>query len=132
MDIRPYTHNDYEMIASWWKASGSQAPAQVLMPEGSTYVLSIDKVPALSVSLYFTNCKAICYVENFVGNPEMKGPKRKAAGHTLMSFIERRAKENGFTHLWGTSFRESTTKRYQEIGFTEAMKNVSSLIKEIK
>ncbi len=127
VSIRKYKESDYPMISAWWRSAGADSPPEALLPEGSTFILSVDDVPTVSVTLYYTNCKAMCWVENFVGNPEMKGPRRKAAGHALMSFIESKAKENGFTHLWGTSYREATTKRYKEFGFTEAMKNVSGL-----
>jgi N-acetylglutamate synthase-like GNAT family acetyltransferase len=118
------------MVKSWWTAQNEPAPLESALPPTS-YILTLQDKPALCVSLYFTNNKHVCLVENFVGNPEVKGPMRRVATEILLEFLEREARRNGVTHLHCTATKKAVGERFKEIGFRETATAVSYFVKEL-
>jgi hypothetical protein len=129
--IRPYSKTDFAMLDQWWRTSGELGPLETMIPPESTWVLEIDKRPALSVSVIRTNVREYCYVENFIGNPELKGPLRKEATLSLLQYIQNYARERGYRRMLCLAHRGPLKARYQEIGFTQTLDNVASFSKEI-
>ena len=129
--IRPYKQSDWETVLSWWKASGEMPPFENMMPLASSFVAEIDGKPALAVAIYLTNTKAAAYVENFIGNPDMKGSDRRQAARELSDHLAKFAKERGYQCLFCMSEKDVLHKRYFELGFHPTLSGVTTFVRPI-
>ena len=130
MTIRNYKDSDFEMLCSWWHESQQMAPGKSLIPE-TTYILEINEVPALSLSLFTTNVKGMCYFENFIGNPNLKA-QRKEYSKQLMDYVENKAKELGFEQIVCFSTSNKVSEYYKKLGMKPTVYGLTSFSKEIK
>lgn len=128
--IDKFKPEQYAMVRSWWDNAKEIAPELKLMPETS-YILSYEGTPVLSVSLFLTN-GSLAWVENFIGNPEFKGNLRKQLGKMLLNHLEGVAKENKKDRLFCMSMNEKTTKRYIELGFIKTVENITCFTKGVE
>lgn len=126
MNIRKFIPSDHAMACKWM---GLEVPVEIYPPE-STYVLELDQ-PVLLVCIYYTSCPTLAFMENFCGNPDFKGEKRRELGHHLLKHCEDEARARGVKRLIGQSASEKLTKRWLELGFKMQIEQMSSLIKEI-
>lgn len=129
MNIRFYKKQDFELLSSWWKQQNEPGPTLDMLPEDSTFIVEINNKPIISVCLYLTNCKEVCYIENLIANPEFK-ENRKEYIQVLFSFLQNFAKNLGYKKLMCMAYRDALKKRYQEIGLTKTL-DVSIFIKEL-
>lgn len=127
--IRKFEFKDYELIKSWWEQYSEQAPVLTTMPETS-YVMYFDNQPILSVSLFLTN-GSVAWIDNYIGNPSLKGSIRKECGVVLLKHLEEVAKENSKDRMFCMSMNEKTSQRYLELGFTKTASNISTFIKGV-
>lgn len=127
--IKKFDKTQYSMIKEWWNAYKEQAPELDVMPETS-YIMFIDNKPILSVSLFLTN-GVIAWIDNYIGNPELKGSVRKECGHILLTYLEDVAKSAGKNRMFCMSMNEKTSKRYIELGFNKTCENITTFVKEI-
>lgn len=130
--IRLYNPEDWKMVKSWWDIQNEFAPLETMMPLNSSFIAEIDEVPALAVCLYLTNTPEVAYVENFVGNPELKGTSRKEATNILLNHITKFAFEMGYKRLLCMSEKPILKAHYEKIGFTKTLDGVATFIKETK
>jgi hypothetical protein len=130
LKIRPFTANDWPMVESWWKRSGEVAPLPSMMPLESSFIAEVDYKPALAVAVYLTNTPELAYVENFIGNPEMKTQERKVAAFLLAKHISDFAKSRGFKRLLCMTEKPALVSRYLELGFMPTLSGVTTLVRE--
>lgn len=128
--IRPYYATDWGMVEAWWKASGEVPPLPTMMPLESSFVAEVSSRPALAVALYLTNTLEIAYVENFVGNPELKGEARKRAATQLVEHFMSFAKQRGYRRLMCMTEKPALMTRYQELGFHPTLGGVTAFVRE--
>lgn len=132
MIIRLYKPEDFEMIQSWWTSQGEISPSKEMMPLDTSFVLEENGVPLASVCLYFTNSKEICHFANIVGSPDSKGPKRKEATQLLLEYAKLFAKEHGYKKLLCFSYKDKLKKRYEEMGWTPTLHNITSFVMNLE
>lgn len=125
ISIRPYVPADYSMISSWWNSHEMAPPEENMMPETS-YVLERDGVPVQAVSLFMTN-GPVCWVDNLIGNPEIKDRETK----DIVKFIEKTALESGKDRLFCMSMTDKNERLYKSLGFIKTA-HVSTFIKKIE
>lgn len=128
--IKKFENKDYELLKSWWGSYKEQAPELKMMPETS-YVMYFNSQPILSVSIFLTN-GPIAWIDNYIGNPSLKGSIRKECGIVLLKHLEEVSKDNLKDRMFCMSINEKTSERYIELGFTKTASNISTFIKEIK
>jgi hypothetical protein len=128
MNIRNYTHHDYEMLCSWFKEAKEIAPEQGQLPEESTFVTEVNNIPAALVSVFLTNVD-ICYMENLIANPEFKN--RKEIVQNLMDYAFSFAKSKGYKYSVGFTMHEQLAKRHINIGWDKKVNNVIIVYKEL-
>lgn len=128
--IRPYKKEDWEMVAWWWNTSGEVSPLETMMPLDSSFIAEIDGVPALAVCLYLTNTPEVAYVENFIGNPELKGVSRVSASHVLLDHISKFASDLGYKRILCMTEKDVLKNHYQKLGFTKTLDGVATFVKE--
>lgn len=117
------------MLSRWWTAADCIPMSADALP-ATTFIVSLDNVPAASVSLYLTNCPAIGWMEALVGNPELKGPSRASAVRTVVAYAEQFAMNMGVRRLMAFAEAPALKKYYQEkLGYTQVIDNVALLAK---
>lgn len=131
VDIRHYKQSDFPVVESWWAASGEAVPPSNWLPRHSTFLISVDNTLAACVSVYLTNSKELAYLENVVGNPDLKGPARRAALEALVRHAEAWTKRKGYKRLVLLGYRAPVKKRYLELGYKETLDGVSTFVKEL-
>lgn len=129
--IRAYRKTDYLVLLSWWKASGATPSTEDMIPMESTYIGLIGDTAVLCGSIIMTNVKGYCFLDNFVGNPEVTGSARKELGNWGIAYLEKIAKEKGYNRLVAMSSEPRLLKRYGELGFKPKLEMTAS-IKELK
>lgn len=130
MNIRSYRDSDYTMIASWWGSQGESIPTKNLIPS-TTFVLEVENEPIISISVLLTNVKGICFLENFVGNPEHRELRKQYASVIVEHAIDF-AKKQGYEAVACFAYKEKTKKRYEQLGMRKTLDNLSSFVREIK
>ncbi len=116
------------MVLSWWKAAGEIAPNEGMLPLESTFIAILDGQPAAAMTIYLTNTFEVAYVENFIGNPELKGTSRKEAALQLTYHIANFARSRGYKRLVGMTCKDALKKRYQELGGVPTLDGVMMLV----
>jgi hypothetical protein len=113
------------MISSWWTSQNEPALSKEFYGPESSFILEIKGQPALHLSLLVTNCKGAAYLENFVGNPELKGDSRKKGSKFLIDCLCDVAKQLGYKNIIGFAYKDKTKKYYPTLGFKNTLENVS-------
>lgn len=127
--IRQYKKEDFKMIESWW--DNKYPPTIEMLPESSTLILEIDKVPAYCLSVYLTNCKQYAYLGNFISNNKLKIENRKEASQVLMDSVCGFARELGYKNILCMTNVSKLKERYKEMGFTPTISDVQTFVKRI-
>lgn len=110
MNIRPYTPQDFEMIKSWHK----EAPEQGQLPLDSSFILENNGIPTVCVSVILTNA-SICYMDNMVGNPEVKD--RKDATKAIIEYAWQFAKNKGYKYSVAFTKHNKLAERHIQMGW---------------
>lgn len=132
LSIRPYTQSDFPVISGWWRAQETGELTPDMVPLETTWVLEMSAhIPALVVSLLVMNIRSIAMVENFIGNPELKGPERAQATKYLLQYIESHARSLGIKHLFCLSNHSKLKTKYTELGFRPTLDDVTTFIKPL-
>jgi hypothetical protein len=125
--VRFLKEEDQAMLEEWWREARLEAPNPAFWPETS-FLLSIEGVPAVAVSLIVTNAR-IGWLDNLVSNPNVR--KRRAEGlRFLQAAMELVAEGRGLKRLFCMSLKPSTSRLYRSLGYRKTA-NVDTLIKEI-
>lgn len=125
--IRNFKKNDFETILSWWNEVKEIGPTIEMLPEESTFILEINNVPKMCVTVYLTNTNYVAYAENFVKAPGLSNKYSK----TLVNHIEKFTKDKGFKVLLCLSYKEKLKRRYEKLGYRNTLNNLSSFVKEL-
>lgn len=118
--IRPYKNEDYQEIAKW--AVDMPKLSEDLLSKSSTFILELDSKLVFLMTVYFTNCKEICFLDNFIGNPKMK-EARKEHSQLLFTYIETLAKDLGYKSVVCFSNIDKLTQKYETYGYKKIMNN---------
>jgi hypothetical protein len=101
------------------------------MPVESTFVLEDSGRAVMSISVLLTNSNEVAFLENFVADPEFRGPARSEAATMLVEHARSFAKQRGYKRVLCFCYREGLKRRYQELGMTPALDNVLILSREL-
>ena len=129
--IRKYDKSDYPMLKSWWEAHNEPVPSEDLMSELGTFIFEIRGEPILSISVILTNVPGMCFLENFIANPTMDKNDRKEYSQMLVNYALNFAKALGYKRAVCFSYRDSVKARYENLGMTKTLDNLSSFVREL-
>ena len=129
--IKQYADSDFEMIKSWWSYYGDVLPTRDLLTPDTNFILFVDAVPTLSLSLFLTNCKGIAYIANFVSNPLTTSEQRLPASPVLFHYVYEVAKSMGFKRVQCLAPNKKLRDRYVECGMTPILSGLVSMTREI-
>jgi N-acetylglutamate synthase-like GNAT family acetyltransferase len=121
MLIRKFEDKDFDEVSSWLNIK--------VLPEmfsDSTFVLEEDNKLLFCLTIYFTNSKDLCLIENFAGNPKYKEERKKYSQY-LWLYLEKMAKEMGYKNIMVLSQVEKLTEKYEQFGYIKVMSNVDVL-----
>lgn len=131
MNIRLYKDSDYEMIVSWHLKAGMGFIPKDFISETS-YIAENKGIPIYFSSLFLTNAKAVCWMENVIANPDTNKELREDGLQKLTNHLESEAKNNGSKRLVIFSYNDKVKNVYKGLGFTKTLDNVTTFAKEIK
>lgn len=129
MNIRSFKHEDFKMIESWWIDSGQCPPLSGMMTEDGTFILEINNIPSLSMTVFKTQ-SSIAYFEGFIKNPNIKKNLHKE-GQILWDHCFSYAKKNGYKQVICYCMVDKLKQKYISYGMNESAKNLSAFVKEI-
>lgn len=123
--IRPYNPADYPVLKEWMDVP------EHTFPIDSTYIAEHDELPAVSLSVYFTNDPAFALLENFLGDPGLDKQIRRGLSEALVQHVEAVSRSRGVTRLVCIAPHQKLENRYRELGYGVVLENVSCLAKEL-
>lgn len=129
--VRNYTAKDFEMVHKWWTQQNEFPPTKEMLPEESTFICEHEKTPMVAITVYLTNSKEFCILDNFIGNPDYSGNLRREASEIIVNFCEIFAKELGFKSIMCMAIKDKLKEYYPKFGYTKRMDNVATFNKEL-
>lgn len=129
--IRNYTDSDFEMIQSWWTKQNEFPPTKEMLPEESTFICEYEGVPLTCITVYLTNSLEFCMLDNFIGNPEFSGEKRREASGRIIGWSEVFAMTKGYKSIMCLALKDKLKEYYQTFGYTKRFDNVATFNKEL-
>ena len=131
--IRNYKKDEYAMILGWWNDCQEVAPLPEMLPEESTFILDVNDQPTICVTVYLTNSKTFCMVDNLICNPAFRDSKlRRKAVEVMNGYVDCFAKEKGFERILCMTEKNALKRRYMELGFRPTLDGVTTLIKGVQ
>lgn len=129
LKTRHYKPSDFKTISSWWTQRNEPGPNEGMLPSETTLIVEYKGIPAVCLSIYFTNSKEISYLENVCTNPNIKKEIRQTLLELLTKFAFGFAKDHGYKRMIVLSYKDKVKKRYEQIGFTKTIDNVSTYVR---
>lgn len=129
--IRNYTDADFEMIQGWWTKQNEVPPTKEMLPPDTTFICEYEGVPLVSITVYLTNSKEFCMLDNFVGNPEFPGEKRKEASGRIIGWSEVFAMTLGYKSMMCLAMKDKLKEYYTTFGYTKRFDNVATFNKAL-
>jgi len=120
-NIRPYKHSDFETISSWWIANGEPAPINGIMVENGSFVLELDNVPSLALTILLTQSKELAFMEGFIKNPIFKEMSLEPYGFLLWNHCLDYARSFGYKRLIAISDKEKLFSKYERFGMKKTI-----------
>jgi hypothetical protein len=130
-NIRPYKHSDYENIVSWWLSYNECPPVFGMMVEDGTFVLQLNNVPALSLTVFLTQSKEISYLEGFIKNPVFKDISLEDYDRLLWDHCFNYAKLRGYKRIVALCEEPKLFNKYKRLGMTEICSSLKSFTREL-
>ena len=128
-ELQPSDYDDF--LVGWWGAWGWTAPPKDFLPQDGTGGICVfeDTTPICAGFLYTTN-SGVAWVDFIVSNKEYrKKPLRKQALDLLIETLTNIAKNTGHKYSYALVKHKGLIDTYKNIGYTEADKYITELIK---
>lgn len=130
MEIRKFEPDqDYEEVASWWKAHKWPAIPLDMLPK-TGFIVEEPRGKMCAGWLYKTDSK-IAWIEFIVSSPHTMQEIRGKSLDLLMVRLVETAKSMGFKSIFSSINNPRLVDRYKKHGFIETEKNMSNMIMRI-
>lgn len=130
MMIRHYRHSDFDVISSWWIAQGEPAPGVGMMIPDGTFVLEMNGEPIMSLTAFLT-LSSIGYLEGYIAQPGLEKWLSNSGGRMLWDHCFEFLRQGNCKTVICYCDEESLVKRYEELGMTKVLDNVTCLAREL-
>ena len=118
IQFREYTHEDYPLLMTWWKAHGWEGvPAAVLPKLGM--IIEADGRPIVAGFLYMDNSVGVSMLEWVVSNPDESGFSVIRGIKALVGFMTERAYDLGYGVMLTSCRQSSLVRVYEASGFSK-------------
>jgi hypothetical protein len=114
--IRPYNNHDFTELNKWWKSTYNTDLPKDLMTNGS-FILEINKVPALTLTVLKTQTKELSYLASFMKNPEFKKTSLETYGH--------------YKRIICLAEVEQLKSKYERFGMKKTSNNIATFYREL-
>lgn len=129
--IKPYSHSDFEQICSWWDGYGESRPVEGMMIENGTFILELNEIPTLCLTVLLTQSKEMAYLFAFIKNPTFNGQNLEEYGRVLWDYCAKFAKDLGYKRVICFAGTNKLKDKYEKFGMKQTMTGLSSLVKEL-
>lgn len=119
--IRPYKHSDFKMICGWWLANNERSPIEGTMIENGSFILELDNIPAMILTILLTQSKELAFFEGFVKNPEFKEKSLESYGKKLWDHCLAYGKNLGYKRVIAISDKEKLFSKYERYGMIKTI-----------
>lgn len=130
INIRKYSNSDFQMIYSWWTDQKEHPPIDGMMIEDGTFILELNNIPALSLTVFKTQSREMAYLEGFIKNPQFK-QSLHSYSKILWNHAFLYAKNEGYKRVICLCAVDKLENKYIDLGMTKTAKNLSSFAREI-
>lgn len=127
--FREIRAGEFELMRKWFAMAGEVPPDAEDIPE-TTYCVALRETPIVFISVILTNTR-VMWLDNFVANPDLKGPFRRIASGYLVEQVEKEAREKGFKKGFCMALNAKLSNYYQSLGYRSTAWGVFTHIKEI-
>jgi len=131
LEIKRYSHSDFENISSWWMESTGMRPTSNMMIEDGTFILTVNNIEALCLTVLLTQSKDMAYLFAFIKNPFFKNIDLEECGQVLWNHCFDYAKSKGYTQVLCFTDNEKLKEKYKRFGMTPTVNNLTGFIKEV-
>lgn len=115
--IRQYTEQDKKEVERWIESCNEDKEIISYFPKTTTFILEINKVPAIVGCAYFSVCGNIAYLDNAYGNPDLKGSSRSEGYKHFSEFLENFSKSLNYKLLMFSTKQEKLADKYKSWGY---------------
>lgn len=126
INIRQFKLTDKNTLEQWCIYNKLSIESLNSFPE-TTYIAEIDGKPAVCLCLYLTICGSFAWIENVIGNPELKNKGRSEATNELLKYVTNLAKELNYKNILIGSVEPKLTNKYKECGYYSLYSNFTLL-----
>jgi hypothetical protein len=128
--IRPYNNHDFTELNKWWKSTYNTDLPKDLMTNGS-FILEINKVPALTLTVLKTQTKELSYLASFMKNPEFKKTSLETYGQILWNHCFDYARACGYKRIICLAEVEQLKSKYERFGMKKTSNNIATFYREL-
>lgn len=127
VNIRHYRDTDFDEICSWWVAHKEFAPLEGMMTKEGTFVLELDGIPVMTLSVMMTQSKEISYFEGYCAKPGLPKEISQTLGKILWQHGYDYLKKKGFNRVIAFTEKEALARRYEDLGMNRNMGGLTAL-----
>lgn len=127
--IRSYKNSEYEMVCSWWKEFTNQEPLSGMLIENGTFILELNDMPALCITVFLTQSKDMAYIANFIKNPIFFQNNLEDYGKKLWNHCFNWAYEQGYSRVLCFSDNPKLSVKYEKFGMKPTLTNLTGFLK---
>lgn len=133
MNIRRLNKKDWKTLVTWWKEwDFEKIPNKDFLPDNgeSGLIVEHDNKPIVSTFMYTTNSKVVIF-EWPLSDKKCDKKLKEEAIKLLILGVENVAKAHGFKYLQFFGNNKKYISKLKNLGFIEADKNYSLIMKGI-
>lgn len=127
MNVRKYTPDDFNILKSWWVQAEEIPPLFTMLTPEVTFILEENNTILAAVNVLLTNCTEFAYLMGLIKNPTTE----KDVIPVLLDYVEKHTKEQGYKRLMMMSYKPRIKRRYQNLGYSATLNNVTTFVKEL-
>lgn len=127
IQVRPYQESDFDEICSWWKEHGEFAPLPGMMTPEGTFVLDLNGMPVMTLSVLMTQTKEISYFEGYCAKPSLEKRLSNALGKLLWNHGYNYLRDRGYKRVIAFTDKTKLAERYEDLGMNQNMQGLTSL-----
>lgn len=115
--VRQYKDSDKSEVERW--INSYKLPIEIVnyFPKETTFILEINKKPAIVGCAYLSNCGNLSYLDNAFGNPDLKGKDRTEGFKLFVKWLEDFSKELGYKMVMFSTSTEKIADKYKQWGY---------------
>jgi hypothetical protein len=133
LTFRNLKSEEIPVVQGWWLlVPPGVPPTEDMLPLDSTFLMCLDDIPAVCITIYTTNSKEFAMLDNLIASPKLsKKSSRSWVVERTVRAAEKHSRSLGYKKLICFATEPKLAKRYSELGYNVTSQKVTSLIKEL-